>query len=108
MNVLTNAIKFTPKSGSVSVTVERSHGDDVEFKVSDTGRGIATGDIARILEPFTQVAISGADQFEGTGLGLYLAKHLVEKHGGTLAIDSEPGVGTTVRFSLPADPINAI
>ncbi len=108
LNLLTNAIKFTPKSGSVSVTVERSDGDDVEFRVSDTGRGIATGDIARILEPFTQVAMSGADQFEGTGLGLYLAKHLVEKHGGTLAIDSEPGVGTTVRFSLPADPINAI
>ena len=72
--------------------------------MTDTGRSIAKRDISRILEPFTQVDSTDSDQLEGTGLGLYLAKHLVEKHGGTLSIESELGVGTAVKFSLPAEP----
>lgn len=78
LNLLTNAIKFTPRSGRVSVTVERLNSNDIEFTVTDTGRGIANEDIARILKPFTQISMPDTDQFEGTGLGLYLAKHLVE------------------------------
>lgn len=104
LNLMTNAIKFTPPSGLVSVAVERSRDNVVEFTVRDTGRGIAEEDVSRILEPFTQVNAADSQQFEGTGLGLYLAKHLVEKHGGTLSIESEPGVGTAVKFSLPAEP----
>lgn len=107
LNLMTNAIKFTPASGRISVTVERSNSNNVEFIVTDTGRGIAKEDIARILEPFTQVSMPDSDQFEGTGLGLYLAKHLVEKHGGSLNIESEPNVGTAVKFSLPSVNIDA-
>ena len=65
---------------------------------------IKTWNIRYILEPFTQVDSTDSDQLEGTGLGLYLAKHLVEKHGGSLSIESELGVGTAVKFSLPAEP----
>lgn len=104
LNLMTNAIKFTTSPGRVSVSVKRMAGHGIEFTVEDTGRGIAKADISRILEPFTQVDAADTEQFEGTGLGLYLAKHLVEKHGGTLAIESELGVGTCVRFSLPAEP----
>ncbi|MDD9914419.1 MAG: ATP-binding protein [Rhodospirillaceae bacterium] len=104
LNLLTNAIKFTPEGGEITVRVERSADNGIEFTVTDTGRGIAKRDISRILEPFTQVDSTDSDQLEGTGLGLYLAKHLVEKHGGTLSIESELGVGTAVKFSLPAEP----
>ena len=104
LNLLTNAIKFTPKGGDITVLVERSAENGIEFTVTDTGRGIAETDISRILEPFTQVDSTDSDQLEGTGLGLYLAKHLVEKHGGSLSIESELGVGTAVKFSLPAEP----
>ena len=104
LNLLTNAIKFTPEGGEIAVRVERSADNGTEFTVTDTGRVIAKRDISRILEPFTQVDSTDSDQLEGTGLGLYLAKHLVEKHGGTLSIESELGVGTAVKFSLPAEP----
>jgi PAS domain S-box-containing protein len=101
LNLLTNAIKFTTAPGHITMKVRPQAADMIEFTVVDTGMGIAQEDIARILEPFTQAITPESQHLEGTGLGLYLAKHLVEKHGGQLSIESEVGVGTAVTFSLP-------
>jgi len=77
--------------------------DDVNLRidVTDTGCGIAARDVARILEPFEQVEASQVRSREGSGLGLALTKSLVELHEGCLLIDSVPGEGTTVTFTLP-------
>ncbi len=75
------------------------------FQIADTGIGIAPDDIARVLAPFGQVDGTLARRFEGTGLGLPLTKSLVEMHGGSFDLQSEPGVGTTVTVRLPAERI---
>lgn len=100
VNLVTNAIKFTPKCGRVTVTVERLS-DGVAITVSDTGIGIKAIDIPTVLAPFgrLQSAYAGADG--GVGLGLPLARRLTELHQGTLTITSEPGQGTAVRLWLP-------
>ncbi|MEA1674338.1 ATP-binding protein [Nitrospirillum sp. BR 11163] len=99
INVLTNAVKFTPAGGSVAVRASLGGGGDVVLRVEDTGIGIAPEDQARVLEPFQQVA--GQNAAQGTGLGLPLTKRLVELHGGTLRLFSAPGVGTVVEIRLP-------
>ncbi|MHA1598928.1 MAG: ATP-binding protein, partial [Alphaproteobacteria bacterium] len=71
--------------------------------IADTGIGIAPEDIPLVLEPFGQVRVDSTHTHEGTGLGLPLSKRLVELHGGTLDIESTPGVGTTVRVRFPSD-----
>ncbi len=106
LNLLTNAIKFTPAPGEITVHVGTQSDRSITFTVTDTGMGVANDDIARILEPFTQAITVDSQHLEGTGLGLYLAKHLVEKHGGHLTIESEIGVGTSVTFSLPSMDIS--
>jgi signal transduction histidine kinase len=100
INLLSNAVKFTPEGGSVRVTsVRRSSG--LAISVSDTGHGIAPEDIPKVLSPFGQVESKVRRKQEGTGLGLPLARELVELHGGTLTIDSKLNAGTTVTILLP-------
>jgi signal transduction histidine kinase/HAMP domain-containing protein len=101
LNLLSNSIKFTPARGLVAVTAGRSDAH-IRVAVSDTGIGMAAADIPKVLEPFAQIEQSLARKHGGTGLGLALSKMLVESHGGSLAIDSTRGVGTTVSFVLPA------
>ena len=101
VNLLTNAVKFTPSGGKVTARAVRS-ADEIVISVVDTGVGIAPGDQARIFQEFEQ-ARHGKDAEEGTGLGLALAKRLVELHGGRIWVDSELGVGSTFSFSLPID-----
>jgi signal transduction histidine kinase/HAMP domain-containing protein len=101
LNLMSNAIKFTPKGGLIAITA-RQVGDDVRVAVSDTGIGMAADDIPKALEPFSQVDNSLSRRYGGTGLGLPLSKLYVEGHGGTLTIESVRGHGTTVAFSLPA------
>lgn len=108
LNLLTNAIKFTPEGGEVTVGTGRrrdqaSGEEQIEMWVRDTGIGIAEADIPIALTPFAQLEGSFSRRFEGTGLGLPLARHLCELHGGTLAIQSDLGKGTTVSMLLPAD-----
>jgi signal transduction histidine kinase len=98
-NLLSNAVRFTPAGGHVDVTARREH-DLVEIAVADSGVGIAPGDQARIFEAFHQAA-AGAAAPEGTGLGLALSRRFVELHGGRLWVQSEPGAGSTFRFTLP-------
>jgi PAS domain S-box-containing protein len=103
LNVLSNAVKFST-GGTVTVSAERN-GEWHEFRVSDTGIGMTENDIRIALLPFGQAEKQAyTRQFEGTGLGLPLARQLVEAHGGTIRMESEPDVGTTVTVSFPEDP----
>lgn len=103
LNLLSNAAKFTPEGGSVSLTARADPASgEVLLAVADTGIGMRPEDIPLALEPFGQIDSSLARKYEGTGLGLPLTKLLVEKHGGMLEIVSAPGQGTTVTVRLPA------
>jgi len=98
-NLLSNAVKFTPEGGSIVVSTERVAGE-VRVSVSDTGPGVAPEDRERIFEEFQQTTV-GAQQREGTGLGLALSKKLVELHGGRICVESGLGGGSRFVFTLP-------
>ena len=98
-NLVSNAIKFTPEGGSIRLEAAIDAGELV-FSVSDTGVGIPVDDHARVFEKFERG--NPAARESGAGLGLSLVKSLIELHGGTVAIESEPGHGTTIRCRLPA------
>jgi len=100
-NLLSNAIKFTPEAGNVSVRAS-STGEGTEFAVTDTGIGIRPEDQDRIFQEFEQVEMSAERRFEGTGLGLALAKKLVELHDGRIWVESTVGKGSTFAFTLPS------
>jgi PAS domain S-box-containing protein len=100
-NLLGNAIKFTHPGGAATFSA-RVDGDDVLFTVADTGEGIPADQLPHVFERFYQVQRGGrSPSRHGAGLGLPISRGIVEAHGGNIWIDSEPGVGTTVRFSLP-------
>ncbi len=104
LNLLSNAIKFTPRGGRVTVRAEPRRdvlGERIRVSVTDTGIGISRDDLARLAQPFEQVESQHSKTTQGTGLGLALTKSLVELHEGSLEMDSAPGEGTTVSFSLP-------
>ena len=101
INLLHNAIKFTPRGGSVSLNADM-HNGAVVLAVTDTGIGMSATDIPKALELFGQVSSAVKAEHEGAGLGLPLSKSLVELHGGTLTIASQPGIGTTVTVILPS------
>jgi len=103
-NLISNAIKFTPDGGQVTLEAARQNGG-IAFRIRDTGIGMSPEDIPVALERFGQIDNSLARQYEGTGIGLPLAKELVELHGGTLQIESEVGVGTIVTLIFPASRI---
>jgi signal transduction histidine kinase len=101
INLLGNAVKFTPAGGQVSLTVKRSLDGGIAFEVRDTGIGIPEDKMEQAMQPFGQVDSKLARKFEGTGLGLPLTKRLVELHGGSMQIASEVAHGTTVSVLLP-------
>ena len=107
INLLNNAVKFTPAGGQIHIALERTEKFDVCITVSDTGVGMSETDIPRAFERFAQVETGLARPSEGTGLGLPLAKALTKEHGGHLKIESAPGAGTTVRVILPRTRIMA-
>ena len=96
-NLLGNAVKFTPAGGRIVVRAEAAEGE-VRFTVSDTGVGIARDDLEHLFDPFWQGR--GAARM-GAGLGLSIARGLVEAHGGRITVESEPGRGSTFAFTLP-------
>lgn len=98
MNLLTNALKFTPGGGAVTVEVASSSGG-VQVAVSDTGPGIAAEEMPRLFEKFSQTS-TGATK-PGTGLGLVISRHLVEAHSGRIWAESTPAGGSRFAFSLP-------
>jgi signal transduction histidine kinase len=99
-NLVGNAIKFTPEAGTVTITSKLRDGW-AEFSVMDTGVGIKTEDRERIFQEFERVEMTAGRRFEGTGLGLTLAKSFVELHGGKMWVESELGEGSTFSFVLP-------
>ncbi len=99
-NLVGNALKFTPAGGRVDVRV-RPYGDGVEVSVVDTGEGIPADQLPRVFDRFHQVSSRRRGSRHGAGLGLTIARGIVEAHGGTISIESAPGRGTTVYFTLP-------
>jgi len=104
INLTDNAIKYTPAGGRVTIAatpITRASAVWVEVTVRDTGVGIPAQDLPRLTERFYRVDKARSRELGGTGLGLAIVKHIVQAHGGTLDIESEPNRGTTVRFSIP-------
>ncbi len=97
VNLLSNAARYTPPGDAVSVRYRQVDAAAVEIEVADRGPGIAAEDLPHVFERFYKSSDSG-----GMGLGLAIAKHLVEAHGGTIEAVSQPGAGTIVRVRLPA------
>jgi signal transduction histidine kinase len=101
LNLLDNAIKFSPAGGTVTLTVREADAGIVEFIVADNGPGMAAEELTVALQPFSQVDDRLARSHEGSGLGLPLAERLAEVHGGSLRIESKKGHGTRVIVRLP-------
>jgi PAS domain S-box-containing protein len=102
INLLTNAVKFTPEEGSVVLEVTSEiEKKAIYFSVIDTGIGIAEEDMPRLFKPFEQIDSGLARQYEGTGLGLALVQKLVDLHGGSISVESQKGQGSRFTVSLP-------
>jgi PAS domain S-box-containing protein len=99
-NLVSNAYKYTQEGGSIDVGAARA-GDFVSVAVRDDGMGIAAEDVARLFSRFFRVDSSLTREIGGTGLGLSIVKSIVELQGGTVTVDSEPGVGSTFAFTVP-------
>lgn len=104
MNLLDNAVKFNKPKGEVHVQVHDRPGNRIEIRVSDNGVGIPAEDLSRIFERFYRVDKARSRQVGGTGLGLSIVKHAVEQMGGTVAVESELGKGSTFVVMLPQCP----
>ncbi len=105
VNLLSNALKFTPPGGNVTLAAVAEADGGLAISVSDTGIGIAPELIETALSPFGQIESTFSRQHHGTGLGLSLAKSLIELHGGTLALESVLGAGTVVTVRLPKERV---
>ncbi|MEX0786564.1 MAG: ATP-binding protein, partial [Dehalococcoidia bacterium] len=102
LNLLQNAIKFTPAGGSVHVSANRE-ADTVTVRVHDTGEGIDADELPRVFERFYKGDRSRVGA--GSGLGLAIVKHTVEAHGGTVGVSSDPGRGSTFTFTIPSSSV---
>lgn len=99
-NILSNAIKFTPQKGKVTITSQLV-GDNIEISISDNGIGIPDEKFQSIFDPFKQVDSSSTRKYGGTGLGLAIVNRYVKMHGGSIRVESEPGMGTTFTLAIP-------
>ena len=103
INILSNAIKYTPNGGHIDVSVTGIDGQWVQIRVADNGIGIPEEDIGHLFERFYRVEKSRTQDAGGTGLGLAIAKELVEAHGGRISVESKVGVGTALTIELPVE-----
>lgn len=106
INLISNATKFTPQGGKITISIDRERNGDLCMSVADTGIGIAPEHIEDALTPFRQVDNELGRRYEGTGLGLPLSKAFVELHGGSLVLSSQLGKGTIVTARLPRDRLS--
>ena len=100
-NFLSNAVKYTPEGGEVTVSMEKAERGRVRFAVKDTGIGISEADREKIFDRFYRVDKARSRESGGTGLGLSIATEIVQRHNGTLSLADHIGPGTTVRLELP-------
>ncbi len=103
LNLMSNAVKFTPEGGRITVAVTPLDDGRLALSVEDTGIGIAPEDLDKVMSEFGQVDSAFARDHDGTGLGLPLVKAMIELHGGTFEFESAPGVGTTATLIFPAE-----
>ena len=104
INLLDNAIKYTPEGGSVNVSAIEKDSKDIQFSIEDNGIGIPKEDLSRIFERFYRVDKGRSKELGGTGLGLSIVKHLVQAHGGRVWVESQLGKGSIFYFTLPIRP----
>lgn len=102
-NLTNNAIKYSPNGGEIVISARRE-GDGVTCSVADQGLGIPADDLPKVFDRFHRSDSRGAREVGGTGIGLYLVKHLVETHGGMVWVESEVGKGSKFSFTLPSVP----
>ena len=105
LNLLSNAVKFTPPGGEIALSASVDEDGALRFSVRDTGIGISAEDLPKVVEPFGQVDSTLSRRYRGAGLGLSLVKTMCELHGGTLALASELGTGTTVTVRFPPERV---
>ena len=103
INLVMNAVKFTPEGGQIYVKANVDDENRVVLSVTDSGIGMSPGDVVKAMQPFEQVDKTYSRRYQGTGLGLHLCTRIMDLFGGVLAIDSEPGVGTTVTLQFPPE-----
>jgi two-component system sensor histidine kinase VicK len=102
INIVSNAIKFTPKKGTITLAAQLSEkSKHLSVSVTDTGVGIPKNDLPKIFGKFQQAKNRSAGDKSGTGLGLSIAKEIIHLHNGEIGVDSEEGKGTTFTFTLP-------
>ena len=101
INLLDNAIKYTPEGGRVTVSAIEKDSKDIQFSIEDNGIGIPKEDLSRIFERFYRVDKGRSKELGGTGLGLSIVKHLVQAHGGRVWVESQPGKGSAFFFTVP-------
>lgn len=101
INLVTNAVKFTPLKGRITVQAEAVK-EGVRFTVTDTGPGIGEEELKHLFQKYSELAGRKKADLKGTGLGLFICKSVVEAHGGTIGVESRPGKGSTFHFTLPA------
>ncbi len=107
LSILSNAVKFTPAGGRVELGCASLPGGAFAISVTDTGIGIEPAALGRVMEPFQQADMTISRKFGGSGLGLAISRNLVQLHGGTLALTSTPGAGTTATVTLPPERVSA-
>jgi signal transduction histidine kinase len=107
LNLMDNAVKFTPKGGSVTISAARDGDGGMRLTVADTGIGMRAEDIPKAFEMFSQIENPMTRRFGGTGVGLPLTRALVALHGGAIEVDSAPGAGTRVTVLLPPERVLA-
>ena len=108
LNVLSNGVKFTEPNGRIMIGSGVDGRGDLVISIKDTGIGISPEHLERVLRPFEQVADHLTKENEGTGLGLPIARALIELHGGDLTLSSDLGIGTTVALRLPHERIHSV
>jgi two-component system phosphate regulon sensor histidine kinase PhoR len=101
INLLDNAIKYTPEGGRIAISAVEKDPREIQFSIEDNGIGIPREDIPRIFERFYRVDKGRSQELGGTGLGLSIVKHLVQAHGGRVWVESQLGKGSTFYFTLP-------
>lgn len=105
VNILGNAVKFTPHKGKITIKARTDEGKKILFSIKDTGTGIREEDIGKVFNAFEQVDSSYTKEYEGSGLGLALARRIVELLGGKIWVESEFGKGSSFSFNLPCHQV---